>query len=71
MLYIKTDCRRYEWHNDDRRPGLSGTEKVLEVQADGDELQYIREEFVSVPYPKHQSVVRWFGEMAAFIVHNL
>lgn len=45
-------------------------ESVLEIQADGDELEAIREQFPSLVIPKH-AVVRWYGDMAKFIVGNL
>lgn len=46
-------------------------DKVLEIQADGDELEVIYDSFANLPRPTKQRVVRWFGETAAFIVHNL
>lgn len=43
---------------------------VREVQADGDELQIIQEQFTNTPMSKNR-VVRWFGDDAKFIVANL
>jgi hypothetical protein len=42
----------------------------VEVQADGDELEAIRTQFNNLPmHSRH--VVRWAGDMAAFIAMNL
>jgi hypothetical protein len=71
MLYIVTNAGTTGWHTEDPVPRFHKQEKIFEVQADGDELMYIKENFNHVPMPKHQSVVRWFGDMAAFIANNL
>jgi hypothetical protein len=44
--------------------------KVVMVQADGDELSYIRDNTTNLPIAA-KSVVSWFGDQAAFIVSNL
>lgn len=41
------------------------------IQADGDELERIRDQFSNLPIPKSRRVVRWSGETAAFIAMNL
>jgi hypothetical protein len=46
------------------------TPPIIEVQADGDELKLIRELFVNLPDVR-ATVVRWFGDTAKFIYHNL
>ena len=45
-------------------------EHVTEVQADGHELEHIRDNFMNLP-TANRRVVRWHGEMAKFIVGNL
>ena len=40
------------------------------VQADGDELEYIRKKFTNIPMTSDR-VVRWHGEMALFILSNI
>ena len=42
----------------------------LILQADGDELEKIKQEFTGIPMHKGR-VVRWSGETAYFIVQNL
>ena len=43
---------------------------ALEVQADGDELELIRRDFSNIPMTTSR-VVRWEGDIAAFIVANI
>ena len=71
MLYVVTNKHERTWHYGEPKPKINDDETVLEVQADNDELEHIREKFPLVPYPKNNSVVRWFGDMAKFIAHNL
>ena len=57
------------------RDRLSELEMALQpehllVQADGDELEKISDQFVNLPITTGR-VVRWQGEMARFIVNNL
>lgn len=44
---------------------------VTEVQADGDELEYIMTHFTNIPHAVRNRSPSWFGEMARFIVHNM
>lgn len=44
---------------------------VLEVQADGDELQAVYEKFDNIPTSAWNRVVRWYGDHAKFIAANL
>lgn len=63
-----------------------GKTEVIEVQADGDELDYIVENFQAIPLAWNvkkniensgvnrkllNRVQRWFGDHAKFIYHNL
>jgi len=43
----------------------------IEVQADGDELAYLKNEFVNLPYNRRASVQVWKGELAQFIYDNM
>lgn len=45
-------------------------EDIEIVQADGDELQYIKENFAHIPIGP-AVVAKWRGEMAQFIFENL
>lgn len=40
------------------------------IQADGDELIFIRSRFSNIP-TSNAKVVCWYGELANFIFHNL
>jgi hypothetical protein len=42
----------------------------ITLQADGDELEYIRHNFSNVPIA-NKRVVRWHGEFARFIATNM
>ena len=61
--------REFSWHVGKPRPIIE--EEVIEVQADGDELAYIIGSFVNLPRPVEKSVMRWYGDHAKLIAHNL
>ena len=71
MLFVTTDTRTLTYHISEGPINLSPMEKVLEVQADGDEANYIKDEFDNIPFPVRTRVIRWYGDMAAFIAQNL
>jgi hypothetical protein len=68
---------RYCWHvgeapNFGGPLGLvSGQRTVMELFADFDELDYIREGFEGIPIRKFARHVIWTGEVAEFIARNL
>ena len=45
--------------------------EVSSVQADGDELEHIKDKFKNIPLSIVERVVTWFGDNAKFIVANL
>jgi len=59
-----------QWHVGEtlRHPASQGVESV---QAEGDELEYILNNFRNLPNAPACRVVKWFGEHAQFIVANL
>lgn len=44
---------------------------LVEVQADGDELDFISVQYSNIPMVARNRIVRWFGDDAKFIVANL
>lgn len=44
---------------------------IVLVQADGDELEYIKRNFTNIPFHVTKRVQRWVGDDAGFIAHNL
>lgn len=44
---------------------------VSEIQADGDELEFLKENFVNLPYPKNARVVIWHGDLAKTIFQSI
>ena len=46
-------------------------EEITSIQADGDELEEIIEQFANLVYPKRGRVVTWRGEAAQFIYEHL
>jgi len=44
--------------------------EVIEVQADGHELDAIKCQMTNIPIGRKRTQ-RWFGDMAAFIAHNI
>lgn len=81
MLYIV--CREpreetsYQWHVGEKvNSNLAGkietgTFRVTEIQADCDELQYIRDHFRNLPDCPSMRVVSWRGDWARFIFDHL
>jgi hypothetical protein len=60
------------WHVNE--PSLIEQEDVkfvTEVQADCDELDWIRERFLHLPIHNRARVQRWFGDHAKFIAAHL
>lgn len=83
MLYVEMrNSTHLSWHvgeklkpNDilDASSVIASTiEDVVMVQADGDELDYIIDKFgIAAMRPKNSNVVKWYGDIAKFIVGNL
>jgi hypothetical protein len=68
MLYfIEAGGREKTWHTGSSKPECV---KVVEVQADGGELEYIKRAFTNLPC-SIKAVVQWKGELAQFIYDNL
>lgn len=44
--------------------------EVKSIQADGDELEYIKNSFCNIPYHKTKRVQKWEDELARFIIRN-
>lgn len=49
---------------------IYGNRPVSEIQADGDELEYIQKHFTNLPMANLSRVVRWKGDLAQFIYDN-
>jgi len=61
----------HEWHiHESTRLMKEYGRTCVHLQADGDELEAIRQQFTGIPMHSGR-VVRWRGEMAAFIAMNL
>jgi hypothetical protein len=80
MLYIKiAESEQTRAHEVEVHVGGTSyrdqAEHVISVQADGDELQLIRDEcggrWESLPDVVNKRVVNWYGDDAKFIVGNL
>ena len=72
MLYFisKAGTER-EWHVGQKIPAI--VSDVVEVQADGDELKFILDNFYNIPAlrPEAAPVQLWKGEFARFIYDNM
>jgi hypothetical protein len=69
MMYIVgKDGKISTWHIGEDVPSVK---EVVEIQADGDELDLITRQVSGIPMLTSPVVVRWFGETAIFIWHNL
>lgn len=72
MLYIISNHGEgeFSWHVGSPIPNVP-VEKVTEVQADGDELEYLRSLFgTSIAMP-NTGVANWYGDWARTIYLNL
>lgn len=62
------------WHigkNYSRTLKAVGRYTVVEIQADGDELEFIRHNVSSIPFINGVRVMNWYGDIARTIVHAL
>lgn len=58
------------WHVGESLPSPLFAATCTEIQADEDELNFIRGRFSNIP-TSNAGVVSWYGEIANFIFHNL
>lgn len=82
MFIVRRGSKLIEWHVGEKVPEdvivhPGGREEfyrfqdVSEIQADGDELEYIKTNFSHLPMRNHQRIVQWKGALAQFIYDNL
>ena len=77
MLYIiardreEGNLQGYRWCVGTSKLVDSTTHIIESVQASGEELEYVYENFVNIPRHKSNDVVKWYGDFACFIVDNL
>lgn len=60
----------FNWHVGESLPYPRGV-TITEVQADGDELEYIFNNFRGLPLSNKKRVQTWRGDFAQFIADNL
>lgn len=71
MLVITTyQGNNREWHVNTPLPSFGSRDSVVHLQADGDELEAIREQFTGIPMHRGR-IVTWRGEIASFIFAHL
>lgn len=58
------------WHVGNPYPYIGDYNNVIEVQADGDELELIRRELYNIRMTNNR-VVNWYGDEAKFIATSL
>lgn len=70
---FNTEPEEYFWHVGERRPDIDNHyfEDVVEVYADGHELEYVRENFKNLPDAPNKRGVVWRGDLAQFIYEHL
>ena len=59
------------WHIGQSVPLIPEGYVVIQVQVEGDELDYILDNFNNIPTAKHSPYQNWFGDMAQFIIWNM
>jgi hypothetical protein len=80
LSVILSDNQEFTWHVGEKVPEIWQAKEnvfprppkreVVEIQADGHELERVIETCTNIPLT-HGRVVRWFGDHAKFIFHNL
>jgi hypothetical protein len=61
-----------EWHVNEPKPiKETGPRWDYRVQADGDELEFIKDNFTNLPYRKDSRIIIYQGDFARFILDNL
>ncbi len=69
-LYITDNNRRdFVWHVGKQNLPVAMSE-IIAIQADGDELEHIKNKMSNIPMTDSRCV-RWYGDMAKFIVSNV
>lgn len=79
MLEITLGYTSKQWYVGKPSPVVHyEVESVTEIEADGEELQYIKDQYTasliggsSMPIPYNKLSARWFGDLAKTIVANL
>lgn len=66
---LKKDVRQDWWINS-KGPELAADDEIISVQADGDELDYVKVMFTNIPFNNSCRVQIWHGEFARFIIRN-
>lgn len=62
---------QFTWLAGKGRPNVGANSIVLELQADGEELIYIKTHFTNIPFPNRNFPTVWKGDLAQFIYDNL
>lgn len=70
-LFIEGGMGNTAWHIGQKAPNLDITRNAISIQADGDELEYILNQFTDIPKSNTVRVMQWFGDHAKFIATNL
>jgi hypothetical protein len=64
--------QKYTWHIGEKLPfSPKDVKSVIEIQADGDELNAIVDQGLFDIYGIEKQVLRFFGDQARFIIGNL
>lgn len=71
MLYIQQKGINFEWHVNEELPDWCNISSIVSVQADGDELELIRDNYPSFVAQTHIPVQSFYGDIAKMIVANL
>lgn len=75
MLYVVSVEKEIPWYIGEKfHAYFEDTEKllatVIEVQADGDELDWVKSNITGIPFNKN-TVQSWYGDIAKFIANSL
>lgn len=69
MIYVITGNKEYIWNLGNKLD--IPISNVTEIQADGDELEWIRDSFTGIPDYINARVLNWYDDDAKFIANCL
>lgn len=72
LVIVFKDRNELVWHTGTKvKLQYEAVDSLVEVQADGHELEFLKENFKNLPYMEGTPCMRWFGDIAKTIADCL
>jgi len=71
LYIILNSGKEVQWHVGETLRVMNTENLVTEIQADGDELEYLKQNFENLPYSRLARAQNWYGDMAKFIANAI